>query len=186
MHVLPATVDSAAFQPSTPEFLGATRPAFALARNRIDTVGAVVAGGNVLVGRFERLWRFTVDSLRGARVIARWADGDPAAIERDSGRTCRKSVLIPLDSAGDMILRPAFVKFHESLSEPCQHASSAPDAALATLVTGSDGKLASATDFPVATDVTSPIARWLIVLAILLAILEMVLRRAQSSDGGER
>lgn len=186
VHVRPATVDSAAFQPSTPEFLGATRPAFALARNRIDTVGAVVAGGNVLVGRFERLWRFTVDSLRGARVIARWADGDPAAIERDSGRTCRKSVLIPLDSAGDMILRPAFVKFHESLSEPCQHASSAPDAALATLVTGSDGKLASATDFPVATDVTSPIARWLIVLAILLAILEMVLRRAQSSDGGER
>jgi hypothetical protein len=85
-----------------------------------------------------------------------------------------------------MILRPAFVKFHESLSEPCQHVSSAPDTALAALVTGSAGNLASATDFPVATDVTSPISRWLIVLAILLVILEMVLRRAQSSVGGER
>ena len=178
--------DSNDIRPVAAPFLESGRPEFAVQRNRIDTVGAVVADENVVVGTFERRWRFTEDSLKGATVIARWVDGDPAAIARDIGPTCRKSVLIPLDSTGDMLLRPSFAKLRASLSEPCQRAVSMPDAALASIIAGGNGKLASTADFPAATDSGSPLSRWLIALAIVLALVEMVLRRGEFKEGDVR
>lgn len=164
-------------------FLDSARPNFAVPRNRIDTAGAVIANGNVVVGAFERRWRFPDDSLKGARVLARWVDGEPAAIERDSGSTCSKSVLIPVDSSGDMLLRPSVAKLRAALSGACQRATAMPDPALALIIAGGSGKLASTTDFPAATDSASPISRWLIALAIVLALVEMVLRRRELKEG---
>ncbi len=185
VRVRAAPPDSSSVRAVEAAFLDSARPEFAVQRNRIDTVGAVVANGNVLVGAFERRWRFTDDSLKGARVLARWVDGDAAAIQRDSGSTCRKSVLIPLDSTGDMLLRASFVKLRASLSGPCQRARSTPDAALASVMSGGSGKLASTADFPAATDSASPVSRWLIALAIIVALIEMVLRRGPF-DAGDR
>lgn len=160
-----------------------SRPAFSVPRNRIDTIGAVVAGGNVVVGSFERRWRFTPDSLLHARVIARWADGEPAAIERDSGAACARSAAIPIDTTGDMILRPQVVRLLGSLRAACGIGASARDPAAARLLAGR-GRLAAAADFPPAADVGSPLARWLLGMALMLAIAEMLLRR--SNLGPER
>lgn len=183
VRVRATPTDSSDLRPVQANFLDSVRPSFSVPRNRIDTVGAIIAGRNVVVGTFERRWRFTDDSLKGATVLARWVDGDAAAIERDRGSTCRKSVLIPLDSTGDMLLRPSFVKLRAFLSRPCQFAISTPDAALASIISGGSGKLASTSDFPAATDSASPIGRWLIAIAIVLALVEMVLRRSEFKEG---
>jgi hypothetical protein len=168
--------------PSSPDptFLGAMRPMYAVARNRIDTVGAVIARGNVVVAPFERRWRFTSDSLAHASVIARWADGEPAAIEHDSGETCTRSIAIPIDSSGDMMLRPSFVRFRAALSAPCQSVASPPDGAAARMLAGA-GNLASTAQFPPPDDIDSPLARWLAAIAIVLAIADMVLRRSRDA-----
>jgi hypothetical protein len=159
-----------------PNFLSSARPRFAVLRNRVDTIGAVVARGNVVVAQFERRWRYTTDSLANSRVIARWADGQPAAIERDSATDCMKSVAIRIDSVGDMTLRPGFALFRAALAAPCGAAVSPPDAGVARMVSGRGG-LASAELFPRPDDVQSPIAPWLAAIAIVLAIGELVLRR---------
>ena len=165
----------------TPVFLGATRPMYAIARNRVDTVGAAVAGGNVVVAPFERRWRFTADSLGRARVIARWADGEPAAIERASAQTCTRSIAIPIDTTGDMLLRPSFARFREKLLASCGTFVSPPDAAAARMLAGA-GRLASAAQFPAPMDIDSPIARWLAAIALILAIVEMALRRSRDAE----
>ena len=166
-----------------PRFLGADRPLYAVARNRIDTAGAVIASGHVLVAPFERRWRFTADSLAHAKVIARWADGEPAAIERDSAQTCTKSIAIPIDTTGDMTVRPGFVRFRASIAASCQHAATPPDAVTAKMLAGT-GRLASVSDFAAPADIESPLARWLAALALILAIGEMALRRASRMDAG--
>lgn len=173
-----AVQDSGTATESPVTFAGMVRPAFAVARNRIDTVGAVVADGNVVVAPFERRWRFVTDSSQRARVIARWVDGQPAAIEYDSGGECTKSVLVPLDSAGDIILRPDFVAFRKSLATPCRRARSRSDSTLALILAGGPQGLASTASLPNATGTGSRASRWLILAAIILAIVEMVLRRA--------
>lgn len=168
-------------RPHDVEFLSASRPLFAIARNRIDTVGAVVANGNVVIAPFERRWRFVSDSLAHSRVIARWIDGEPAAIERDSGSTCVRSVAVPIDSAGDLMIRPSFVNFHAALTASCGYAASPPDTKAAAMLAGS-GALAPAAQFPPSMDVDSPLARWLAALAIILAIVDMVLRRSRDAE----
>jgi hypothetical protein len=181
-----AATDSTVHPEQSAEFLGAGRPASAIARNRIDTAGAVVAGTNVVVAPFQRRWRFVADSLKGARVLARWIDGEPAVIERDSGRTCMKSSLVALDSTGDLTLRPSFVAFRKYVSAPCLHVDSSPDSVLESILAGGNGHLASTSSFPVAAGAGSPIARWLMLLAIVLAIVEMVVRRSAPDRELER
>ena len=161
--------------------ISGSRPPFSVARTRIDTVGAVVAQGNVIVAPFERRWRFTADSLTRARVTARWVDGEPAAIERDSASTCVQSIAVLLDSSGDMLLRPSVIRFRAALAIPCQSKLSTPDAALAKMLTGT-GHLASTAQFPPSSDIGSPLARWLAALAVALAIVEMVLRRTRDGE----
>lgn len=158
---------------------GADAPPGALARTRVDTAGAVVASGAVAVAPFERRWTYPADSLRGARVVARWADGDVAAIERESGAACVRSIAISVDSAGDIALRPDVARVREALSAPCggARASVSPvrDSATVALITGK-GALARTAAFPPLADVASPLARWLLIAAIALAVLELLLR----------
>jgi hypothetical protein len=163
------------------DFLSAARPRFAVLRNRIDTVGAVVADGHVVVAPFERRWRFVPDSLSHSRVIARWIDGEPAAIERDSASVCTRSIAVPIDSTGDMLLRPSFVSFRAALAEPCRSVVSAPDSGAATML-AANGSLAAAAGFPASMDVDSPLARWLAAMAIALAIVDMILRHSRDSE----
>ena len=97
----------------------AGRPRGAIARPVRDTVGGVMSGDAAVVATFERPWTFPPDSLRGADVIARWVDGEPAAIERPDGAGCIRSVAIPVTPVGDLVIRHDWTRFVASLSGPC-------------------------------------------------------------------
>lgn len=153
---------------------------------RSDTSGAVVAGGEVVVAPFARRWSFPKDSLRGAVVIARWVDGAPAAVERVAGSGCDRAIAIPVDSAGDLVLRPEFIRLREVLSGPCGSRSvvnSVVDSAgvLAIASLAGSGKLAAAALFPAPTGVQSPLAPWLMGTALALALIELLVRRRRGA-----
>ena len=160
------------------------RPPRTVPRPVVDSVGAVMARADVLVAPFERRWEFPRDSLRGARVVARWVDGEPAAIEwliaGDSSGRCARSVAIPLDSTGDLVLRPDFLRMRDRLLGACGAGATQPDSAaaatLAKVVAGS-GRLARASAFPPGPSASSPLAPWLLALALVAALLELLVRR---------
>ena len=140
-----------------------------------DTVGAVAAGTAVVVAPFVR-----VLSGRGTRVVARWVDGAPAAIEDPIGAGCIRTVTIDVPAAGDLVLDARFVKLVAALSGPCGGAMD-----LTPLDAGGRARLAgrfetnraAATGFPVPDHVPSPWARWFLLGAVLLAGAEHLVRR---------
>lgn len=160
------------------EWPASTRPRFAVRRAVRDTIGGVMAGDAIVVAAFDRQWSFPPDSLRGAEVIARWADGDPAAIERPDGFGCARSVAIPVTPVGDLVIRHDFVRLVAALSGPCAGATSLipadPDA-VAKLA--GNGGLASREAFQPLTDVRSDLAPWFFALALAAAIVELFVRR---------
>ncbi len=158
----------------------ATRPAMAIRVAHIDTSGAVIAGNDVVVSPFQRRWSFPPDSLRGATVVARWVDGTPAAVERENQAGCQRSIAISVDSVGDLILRPEFVRLRETLTGPCRSVGALRATGLVrnsgiAFLAGT-GKLASTALFPAPINVESPIASWLMAGALALAILELIVR----------
>ena len=159
-------------------------PRFTVRRNRIDTVGAVVAGDDVVVGQFERRWRYPADSLVNARVIARWVDGEPAAIDRTISQiqagSCRRSSTIVFDSTGDFLLRPDVARFRSALSAACATPDGSWNPAIAQTIEGS-GRLAAAAEFAPPAGVNSPLARWLGIAALLLALVEIAFRRTRAT-----
>ncbi|MFL5479971.1 MAG: BatA domain-containing protein [Gemmatimonadaceae bacterium] len=154
------------------------RPRGAVSRSAVDTIGGIKAGDARVIAPFERRWIFPVDSLRGADVIARWSDGEPAAIERANEPGCSRSVAIPVASAGDLAIRHDFVKLFAAISRPCAQVTAvipADPAAVARLV-GNGGR-ASRETFQPPTDTRSTLASWLLALAIATAIAEIFARR---------
>jgi len=96
----------------------------------VDTVGAVVANGAVLVGPFVRsatlseALRTRVDSAEQAsapaQVVAWWSDGEPAAVEtRTAGGGCLRRVAVPLPRAGDLLLSVEAQGLREVVLSPC-------------------------------------------------------------------
>ena len=167
------------------EWLATSRPTGALPRAPVDTIGGVSAGDARVVSAFERRWSYPVDSLRGAAVVARWADGQPAAIERPSGVGCVRSVAIPVASAGDLAIRRDFIQFVAALTRPCAQATAsipADPSQVARLV--GTGGLAPREAFQPRTDSRSSLAPWLLVLAIATVIGELFARR-RARDSGE-
>ena len=154
-----------------------TKPAGFAARPHIDTAGAVVAGETALVTPMERRW--TPDTTTHAgRTVARWVDGEPAAIERIAGAGCIRDVAIPIPSAGDVILRPAFAHLLRELTTPCAAMAGSPrldDAQLRALA-GAGGRVASARIAPPDL-VATPLVVWLLAAALVFALLELVIRR---------
>lgn len=160
------------------------RPPLAVRRVPVDTIGAVVSGADAVVAPFVRRWRYVPDSLRGATVIARWSDGEPAAIERAvaGSRACERSIVIPIDSTGDLTLRPSFVRFAARLTAPCiVGATGGMSSTIVRMVAGA-GPLARAGAFPPGPEAHSAIAPWLLALAGLLALLELVVRRRHGAE----
>jgi Aerotolerance regulator N-terminal len=161
-----------------------TRPRFAAPRAARDTVGGVMAGDAVVVSTFERQWSFPPDSLRGAEVIARWVDGEPAAVEKSDGTGCVRSVAIPVTPIGDFVIRHDFVRVVASLSRPCARITSLipADPADVAKLEGKGG-LAPRAAFQPLTDARSDLAPWLFALALAAAIGELfVRRRARDAD----
>src|SRR5688572_13519685 len=93
------------------EWEAAGRPRGAVARARVDTIGGVVADSALVVAGFTRRWSYPADSIRDGLIVARWIDGEPAAVEWKSGEGCRRSVAVPVTPVGDLAIRSDFVAF---------------------------------------------------------------------------
>jgi hypothetical protein len=160
------------------EWPASTRPRFAIQRAVRDTVGGVISGDAVVVSGFEREWTFPADSLRGADVIARWVDGEPAAIEKSEGIGCTRSVAVPVSPIGDLVIRKDFVRFVSALSGPCSRVTSVipVDPTVMAKLSGKGG-LAPRTAFQPLSDARSDLAPWLFALAIGAAVAELLVRR---------
>ncbi len=89
-------------------------------RATIDAIGGVVSPGGTVVGRFPRLWLLRV--AREDRVVARWSDGEPAAIEHALGAGCIRDVGVLIDPASDLTLGEPFRQFAAALIAPCDGA----------------------------------------------------------------
>jgi hypothetical protein len=161
------------------EWPQSTRPRYAVPRGVRDTVGGVMAFESVVVvAAFDRQWSYPQDSLSGAEVIARWVDGDPAAVEKPDGTGCTRSVAIPVTPVGDLVIRHEFVRMVAALSRPCASKTSLipADPALVAKLAG-QGRLAPRTAFQPITDKKSELAPWLFALALAAAIGELFARR---------
>jgi hypothetical protein len=150
-------------------------------RERTDTTGAVVAGEGqqrvVVVAPFGR----AVDPPPG-RVVARWADGAPAATERKMMNGCVRDVAIPLPRAGDLALRESMRRFVAALSEPCRGLADftpASDSALAQL--RGNGPLVATRALETHSASSGKLATWLLVAALALLLVEPLLRRQRAS-----
>jgi hypothetical protein len=171
-----AVVDSA--QPPSVIWPQTGRPAGAIARANRDTVGAVLAGNSLLVAAFERRWSYPADSIRGAEVVARWVDGEPAAIEWPTGGACRRSVAVPITQAGDLVLRADYKKFAAAISGDCIARTSAIPASPERIANlAGTGGLAPREAFQPRGDIHSSLATWLLGIALIAAIIELFVRR---------
>ncbi len=148
-------------------------------REVVDTVGAVIAGDAVVVAPFAR------HVLPGdGRVIARWVDGEPAARERSLGDGCIRDVAVSVTVRGDLVLRSGFADLLRALAQPCggaRNAAALDSAAIASLA--GDGPLLAAASIAAPRSTTTPIVPWLLGAALLLALLEPVLRRGGVPGG---
>src|SRR5258705_10426337 len=100
-----------------------------------------MAGDAAVVSNFERQWTYPPDSLRSGEVIARWVDGEPAAIEKPDGLGCVRSAAIPVTPVGDLVIGNEFVRLVASLSRPCAQVTSTipPDPAVGAKLEGKGG-----------------------------------------------
>ena len=177
----PASPGSIARGEAAVEWPVLTRPRGAVPRATRDTIGGALSGNSLVVSSFERKWRYPSDSVRGASVVARWIDGEPAALEWKAGDGCSRSVSVPVAAAGDLAIRNDFVGFVAALTGPCL--SGLPflpmdDQSIQML--GGRGGLAPREAFRPRGDAHSSLAPWLLGLALVCAIAELFVRRRKS------
>jgi len=155
--------------------------------------GAVVAGGRVAVGPFGRdtgAWLSRPGV--GARAVARWADGTPAAVERWTGGGCVRTVGVRVPQTGDAALRPGFGALLPTLLGACGPRRDRTPLAPADLarLAGTGPLLAAAPlRVPRSTYAPDPLGAALLALAAALLVLELPLRRMlgrRADQDGER
>jgi hypothetical protein len=146
------------------------------ARSSIDAIGGVSSATGSLVSRFPRLWH-----LEG-EAIARWADGEPAAVERAAGSGCIRDVGLLLDPSSDITLREPFSRFVEALVAPCGgERNTTPMSDTWRAQFAGSGPLATAEAFRNRASESSPWTPWLLAAAALLLIVELLARRSERS-----
>jgi hypothetical protein len=146
----------------------------------VDTMGAVIAGEAALVSPLERRWRLDT-TIAITRVAARWVDGAPAAVERTTGSGCIRDIAIPISTRGDLALRPAFGRFVRTLVAPCEAVAGGPAADSASLASlAGSGPLGAHDVVRPPENVSTPLVPWLLAGAILLALLELLVRRGSA------
>ena len=159
------------------------RPRGAVARTATDTIGGLAADDAVVVSAFVRRWTFTPDSIGNGTVVARWIDGEPAAVEWPGEQGCVRSVAVPVSQVGDFIIRDDVTALASRLTSSCIQSRSfvpATESMLSTLK-GSGGLIPREV-FPPRGDTRSAIAPWLLGLALALAIVELFVRRRRAEE----
>ncbi len=137
----------------------------------------VIAGSHAVVAPFA--YRSVMPS---GRVVARWADGTPAAIERPLGAGCERDVGIPLPVAGDIALRPSVQRLVRQLSSPCGGArddQAVPSERLDSL--RGTGDLLASSSVDSGEQHRIPAHLGLLIVAALLLLLEPFLRRDRAT-----
>ncbi len=130
------------------------------------------AGNATLVAPLARL-----SVPEGGRVIARWADGERAAAEWALGKGCIRVIGAGVPSAGDVALQPAFAEVARALLAPCYAANTyaaVSDSLAASFARA--GAAASSSSLRSA-DESSPLAPWLLAIALLFLVGELAVRR---------
>lgn len=114
----------------------------------------------------------------GARVIARFADGAPAIVERPKGDGCVRDVAFDLPSSGDVALRESARRLVGLVSAPCdgEEPRRAMSAARLDSLRGT-GHLLSTSALPTPVGERSPAMPWLLIGAALLLMIEVTLRQ---------
>ncbi|MGI9044240.1 MAG: BatA domain-containing protein [Gemmatimonadaceae bacterium] len=154
------------------------RPRGASPRAVADTIGGVTADFTTVVAGFERRWIYASDSIAGGEIIARWVDGEPAAVEWKNGDSCLRSVSVPVPSAGDLAIRGDFVSLFAILAAPCLGDREAVPMTVSLLATlRGNGGLVPREAFRPRGDVRSWLAPWLIALGLAAAVIELFVRR---------
>jgi hypothetical protein len=139
------------------------------------TAQGLWAGNATLVAPLERMALPAAGS--GTRVVARWADGAPAAIESPLGRGCIRTIGVGVPNAGDVTLQPAFVAVAHALLAPCDGANISAAASDSTArLFARTGPAAPAASLRPGDD-RSPLAPWLLGGALLLLVGEIFARR---------
>jgi hypothetical protein len=136
---------------------------------------AVVAGGVVLAAP---LVRRAVAPIVDASVIATFADGAPAVVERAHGEGCIREVAFDFARAGDVPLRESSRRMAALLVDSCQrHATyRALDSARLQLLRGTGALLATSS-------LSRPVQRrsratsWLLIIGAVLLLTEVAARR---------
>ncbi|HEU5219186.1 MAG TPA: BatA domain-containing protein, partial [Gemmatimonadales bacterium] len=142
-----------------------------------DTVGAVSAGDIAIVAPFARV----APAAMPGRVLARWLDGTPAAVETSRGQGCIRTITIPVPSTGDLVLDPRFQRLVSRLLGRCgdrPQPGTLDGAYLAGLEAGAGGgtRVAGAA-LGRPTVVRSPLSPWLLAAALALGVAELAIRR---------
>lgn len=140
------------------------------------TAGAIGAPGEnaTVVATFER-----ASTAPDGRVIARWADGAPAASEIPLGAGCIRSIAIDVPTAGDLALTPSFRRFARRITEPCGGTafSALPDSVLDRVIPASVRVAAASVASRSPSGLSSRLTAWLLGLALAAAAAEQFLRR---------
>lgn len=143
-----------------------------------EPVGAVAAGDEAVVGSFTR--PRATELPAGARVVARWLDGRPAAFEVTAGQGCLRRVDIGVPVIGDLVLSRRFERLVERLTGGCGASfdSEPLSPARETSLRRPDLPARIAAGAVAAPAVQhSRLAAWLLAAALLLAVAELLLRR---------
>lgn len=140
-------------------------------------VGAVVARGEALVFPFARSARVPKTILAQGRAIAWWSDGEVAAIEIPTAKSCTRHVGIPVPSASDVMQGQAARALLMALTAPCGGEFDAwPIPADELRALAGTGPAAPATSFKSVKMVHTPGAPFLLLLAVVLLVVEWLLR----------
>jgi hypothetical protein len=111
-------------------------------------------------------------------VIARWADGAPAARESTLGSGCIRNIGFDVPDLGDFVLTTSFQRLVSVLIAPCGghfDRSIAADSVIAAL--SAAPAIRGAGRLPDESSGPNRLAALLMALAILLALAELALRR---------
>jgi hypothetical protein len=138
-----------------------------------ERVDGVVADGVTAIGHFRPL-----PMADAGHVIARWVDGAAAAVQVARGTGCLRSIGFDVPDAGDFVVTPAFQRLAAKLVTPCQDrrlATVASDSALRRIAAAPD--TAAVRTVPDEKPSPNRVAALLLLAALLLAVLEMFVRR---------
>lgn len=147
------------------------------ARTHPDTIGGIRFDRGILIYPFVRKWRLARRDT-AERVVARWIDGEAAIVERTNAAGCVRSIAVPIPTEGDAVLRPSFARFFESIASPCaQRRDYAPISAGAVSAFAGAPHLAPTGRIAPEAARMSPLMSWLLASALLLALIELLVRR---------